>query len=264
MSLPPCSGLISSWKWSDCLETSCLSAPKTCMSSSGAGPAHFLPHSCLTAWPPTTDVIRNVSLTANRQVAPASAPLYLPSAQRSSPARSLGQYPLKDTCSDHFVFSTSSCRSHFIRGAFLSHAIHPVKVSPRMLQNLHACHHIQVQTGLCFQNKPIPVSLCLSTARAAPTLFSVLVDMSVLEPSMNRVRQHVAFMMGLFHLAYLPGSAGLYLGLRFYSLYGRWRFHCMGMPHLGPIYPDRSSKENFCSGWLACHCRPPLCLVTPR
>lgn len=77
-----------------------------------------------------------------------------------------------------------------------------------------------------------------------------LVDMSVLEPSMNRVRQHVAFMMGLFHLAYLPGSAGLYLGLRFYSLYGRWHFHCMDLPHLGPIYPDRSSKEGVLAGWL--------------
>lgn len=98
--LPPCSGLIPSWKWSDCLETpGTVSLPKTMHVLLRAGPTHFLPHSCLTAWLPTTSV--------NTQVAPASGSLYLvcPLPRGSSPAHSLGQPPLKATCSDHFFFS---------------------------------------------------------------------------------------------------------------------------------------------------------------
>lgn len=75
-----------------------LSTSKLCMASSGAGPTHFLPHSYLTAWLPSTSV--------NIQVAPASRSLYsvCPLPRGSSSAHSLRQPPFKATCSDHFLF----------------------------------------------------------------------------------------------------------------------------------------------------------------
>lgn len=111
--LPPCNGLLSSWKWSDCLETSGLSNPKIYMSSSGAGPAHFLPHFCLTAQPPTTDVMQGkcngpeagaTCICTHTGGSYPRAIILVPSAQRSSPAHSLSQLPFKATCADHFVF----------------------------------------------------------------------------------------------------------------------------------------------------------------
>lgn len=88
-------------------------------------------------------------------------------------------------------------------------------------------------------------------ARAAPTQLSVSVDMSVLETSMNGVRQHVAFVMGLFHLAHLSRVSQAGSRVEISLLLWPMAFHCVGLPHLGSIYPDRSPKEDFLPGWIA-------------